>query len=126
MAKAMSEEDRARFDVRLSFLDENDPEAKPPLSEEEAQRLIDAIESGLHEMSASSEVAMIPADCTYENCGKAAAAAREIAAAFDVKVSCHWTCMWTWSRLGGWKHECYFRCSSSGGMTIEGTASTVS
>jgi hypothetical protein len=105
---------RAKYDVRLSFLDKKNPDTKPSISDEKARQLLDAIEALDGDEVVASQA------CTNESCGQVVKGVKRLAAEFDVTLSCRYTCIWTYSKLGGWQRECYFRCSGKG-ITLEGT-----
>jgi hypothetical protein len=104
-----------RRDVRVSFLSKN-PRVKPPISAAKARQLVTEIQGVMG-------AAQLQEGCTAESCAEVVRDVKRIAAAFDVTLTCRYTCKWFWSAGGGWQKECYFKCNDGNGLTIEGTGS---
>lgn len=102
--------------VRLSFRDPKNPDAKPPLSEDQAQRLAAAIEEGKWR----DGVVVAEEGCTYEGCGVKVDGLKRLIAELGASVTCRYSCEWFYSTGGGWQHVCYANCSGKG-LSIEAT-----
>jgi hypothetical protein len=113
MPKTKLQSSGAKYDVRLYFSDKRNPSAKPSTKARQLQEAIEAINR--------DETVGLSA-CTTESCAQVVRGVKALAAQFDYKLSCRYKCIWTWSKLGGWQKECYFRCSDSQrGLSVEGT-----
>jgi hypothetical protein len=100
--------------LKLSFRDDKNPNAKPPMSEAEARRLVTAIDEGKWREG----VVVAEQGCTYEGCGQKVEGLKGLIASFGVSVACRYSCEWFYSQGGGWQHVCYANCSGKG-VSIE-------
>jgi hypothetical protein len=100
--------------VRLAFQDEKSPNAKPALSEDEALRLVTAIEEGKW----CEGVFVEEEACTYGACGAKVDGFKQLVAQFGYSINCRYSCEWFYSKGGGWEHVCYANCTG-GGLSIE-------
>jgi hypothetical protein len=99
--------------VTLSFRDEKNLDAKPPISDAEARRLLTAIEAGDWAKGVPEET-----DCTLAGCGLKTAGLKQLINLSGITVSCRYSCEWFYSKGGGWEHVCYANCQG-GGLQME-------
>jgi hypothetical protein len=111
MATTTRKRKRGIRDIKISFSNEKDQDAKPPISAAKVRQFVTEIQA----------IKVAEMENCEQDCGGAVRGVKALAAEFGQAVNCRYTCKWFYSEGGGWQKECYFKCAGSG-LTIEGTA----
>jgi hypothetical protein len=99
--------------IKISFSTTN-PSDKPPISTAKARQLVKKIEA-----IAGRKVVTADSKCDEAVCAQIA---ELIGRSLDQFAVCTHSCQWFYSKGGGWRLECYFRCKGQY-LTAEGTFS---